>query len=456
MRALAGRLFSFINNYSDLFKVLRHDVSAQANCYIAGLMMKASRKNMERMVEYVPESDYQSQQQFLSDSPWNHTRVLNRIAQDTNKILGGSDSVFIIDESCFEKKGVKSVGVDRQWNGRLGKVDNSQVGVYAGISDGKGCGLVNVRLFLPESWTSDPSRCDEAKIPQDKRQAHTKIDLAQQMIEDALEQKLDFGWVALDALYGSSPQLLRYIDEHAKKFVADVRSNQHIYATMPKPYLPRRSKNKGRKYTQRQVREKSLEISDFFDSVEPKQWKTVKVREGVKGTIIVSAVRKRVWLWDGKQKQPRCWWAVCYIDADKGEPKYFLSNASERTSLALLVRKHATRYWIERAFQDAKTSTGMADYQARGWVAWHHHMTMVILAQLFMLQERRLNFKEIKLLSCQDIVELLNFYLPRADNTQEQILKNLRRRHQQRQEDIDRARKKVIKPPKPPIPKPTK
>ena len=172
------------------------------------------------------------------------------------------------------------------------------------------------------------------------------------------------------------------------------------------------------------------------------------IREGTKGAIAVTAVRKRVWLWDGEEKQPRCWWAVCFIDADNGQPTYFLSNASERTSLSLLLRKHAARYWIERAFQDAKTSTGMGDYQARGWLAWHHHMTLVILANLFMLQERRVNLKNIELLSCQDIVELLNFYLPRADTTEDQILNNLQRRHQQRQEDIDRARKKPKKPPK--------
>lgn len=449
MRVLAARLFIFINNYSDLFRVTRYDLSAQAKSYISGLLMKASRKNMERMVEYVPDCDYQSQQQFLTDSPWDHTEVLNRVAKDANKIVGGAQSVLIIDESCFQKKGDKSVGVDRQWNGRLGKVENSQVGVFAGLSDEKGCSLINLRLYLPESWTSDPERCDAAKIPQEQQIARTKCDLAKEMLEDAFEQGLGFGWVAVDALYGSCPWLLRFIDDRNKYFVADVRSNQHVYQTMPKAYLPRRSNKKGRKYTKLQVREESVEISELFDPIDSSEWKTVKIREGTKGTIAVSAVRRRVWLWDGEEKQARIRWAVCFIDADNGQRKYFISNAGERASLSLLLGKHAARYWIERAFQDAKTSTGMADYQARGWLAWHHHMTLVILANLFMLQERRIELKEVELLSCQDIVELLNFYLPKADNTEEQILKNLRRRHRQRQEDIDRARKKGKKPPKP-------
>ena len=107
-----------------------------------------------------------------------------------------------------------------------------------------------------------------------------------------------------------------------------------------------------------------------------------------------------------------------------------------------MVRQHSTRYWIERAFQDAKTSVGMADYQARGWRAWHHHMAMVLLALLFMIKERRVYQDDVDLLSCQDIVDLLNVVLPRADLDPEAVLDRMEERHRRRQEAIDSAYRK--------------
>jgi hypothetical protein len=130
----------------------------------------------------------------------------------------------------------------------------------------------------------------------------------------------------------------------------------------------------------------------------------VNIREGNKGTIRVDACARRVWFWNGKEKQARCWWAVCVIDEASGDTK-LVSNAPANTPLEELVRKHAVRYWIERGFQDAKTSLGMTDYQARGWPAWHHHMAKIMLAMLFLLRERRVHLEEIELLSCQDIVD---------------------------------------------------
>jgi hypothetical protein len=160
-----------------------------------------------------------------------------------------------------------------------------------------------------------------------------------------------------------------------------------------------------------------------------------------KGTIRVDACARRVWFWNGKEKQARCWWAVCVIDEASGDTKFFVSNAPANTPLEELVRKHAVRYWIERSFQDAKTSLGMADYQARGWPAWHHHMAMVMLAMLFLLRERRVHLQEIELLSCQDIVELLNVLLPRRDASLEIILQQIAIRHRKRRNSINSARK---------------
>ena len=435
---------SFCQDYSRFFRAARHNLSLQARNYTAGLLMKAQRKNMERMEEYVAEYDYQAQQQFLSDSPWDHRPVLAQVAKDVDAILGGADSMLLIDESGFAKKGDKSVGVARQWNGRLGKVDNCQVGVFAALSNGVSAALVDFRLFLPESWASDPERCARAKIPESERQALTKPELALRMIDQAVARGLRFGWVGLDSLYGHTPWLPRDIDDRGLLFAADVHRDQHVYLEDPAPYRPRRTAKLGRKFTRLRTRQESLEIAALFADVPPAGWTKIVVREGTKGTISVRACRREVWLWDGQEQKARPWWAVCFIDSATGERKYFLSNAGPKATLRELVQKRAARYWIERGFQDAKTSLGMADYQARGWVAWHHHMTLVMLGMLFVVKERKLNERTVELLSYQDIVELLDAYLPRADRSQEAVLENMRRRHAKRRAAIESARRRSL------------
>ena len=433
---------NFCASFSDCFQAARHNLSPKARCYVAGLVMKAPRKNMERMEEYVEDYDYQAQQQFLSDSPWQHRPLTERVAKEVDALVGGVDAMLLLDESGFAKKGNKSVGVARQWNGRLGKVDNSQVGVFAALSDGRRASLVDLRLFLPESWTSDAERCEEAKIPAAERRARTKPELAWEMIEQARDQGLRFGWVGLDSLYGHTPWLLRNIEDAGLLFAADVHCDQKVYLDDPAPYLPRRKGSLGRKFTALRARSESVEIAALFATAPPRQWSTVRVREGTKGTIRVRACRQTIWLWDGQEKQGRPWWAVCFIDGATGERKYFLSNAGAKVSLRTLVQKRAARYWIERCFQDAKTSVGMADYQARGWIAWHHHMALVMLAMLFVLRERKLHEREMELLSYQDIIELLNVYLPRTDRTKAAVLENMRHRHAQRRAAIEIARRK--------------
>ena len=433
---------NFCASFSGFFQAARHDLSPKARCYVAGLVMKAPRKNMERMEEYVEDYDYQAQQQFLSDSPWDHRPLMERVAKEVDALMGGEDAMLLVDESGFAKKGNKSVGVARQWNGRLGKVDNCQVGVFAALSDGERAALVDLGLFLPESWTSDAERCEAAKIPETERQARTKPELAWEMIQQARVRGLRFGWVGLDSLYGHAPWLLRDIEDAGLLFAADVHRDQKVYLDDPAPYVPRRKAGIGPKFTALRARGESVEMAALFAAVPPRQWSTVRVREGTKGTIMVRACRRPVWLWDGQEKQGRPWWAVCFIDGATGERKYFLSNAGAKVSLRTLVQKRSARYWIERCFQDAKTSLGMADYQARGWIAWHHHMALVMLAMLFVLRERKLHEREVELLSYQDIIELLNVYLPRADRTKEAVLANMRHRHAQRRAAIESARRK--------------
>lgn len=439
LRGLSLRFMEFVGEYSSFFDVARRNVADKARCYLAGLLMKAPRKNMECMGDYVEEFDYQAQQQFLSDSPWDHRALMDRIACDASALLGGPECGLLIDETGFAKKGTESVGVGRQWIGRLGKQDNGQVGVFAALSDGVGSALIDGRLYLPEEWTGDAARCEKAKVPEAERVFRTKLELALESVRNAVALGLDFGWVGFDAFYGSAPWLLREIDDMGLVFVGDVRTNQTVYGQDPRPFVP---KGRGGKPGRPRPTVEAVPIAESFSEDLSLQWEEIEIRDGAKGKLRVSACRKRVWLWNGTEDRARCWWAVCTLDEASGDTKFFLSNAPADTTLRELVRRHAVRFWVERGFQDAKTSVGMADYQARGWKAWHHHMAMVMLAMLFLLRERRVHMVDVEMLSCQDVVELLNHFLPRRDLTLDAVLANIERRHRRRTEAMESARRR--------------
>jgi len=441
VRELTNRFSGFCDVYTPFFNVFSNNVAPQARCYVAGLLMKAPRKNMERMEEYVVGCDYQSIQQFLTDSPWNDQALQLQLAQDVNKEIGGKGAALCIDESAITKKGDKSVGVARQWNGRLGKTDNCQVGVFASLVNGdRGC-IIGKRLYLPKVWTDDKSRCEHAGIPEDKRTFKTKPQLALELVDEALFAGVEFSFVCMDAFYGNNPQLLRELEKRGLKFVADIHMDQSIYTEDPEPYLPRRRTKKGPKYKKLKCRGIVKSVEEFIKSIDDHRWETVAVRESTKGTLTRKAYRQIIWLWDGEERKARQWW-LTIIKCDDGEIKALTCNAGTAVTLGKLVETHSQRYWIERTFQDAKTSIGMADYQARKWNSWNHHMTLVSLAMLFGMRERIHHNSIDGLLSYQDIVELLDFYLPRADRTESEMLENITRRHVKRLLSIESAYRK--------------
>lgn len=160
--------------------------------------MQAVCRNIERMIEVVPDTEYQALHHFASQSPWDHRLVMDQVALDSDRHLGGTpDSGLIIDETSIPKKGKKSVGVARQWCGRLGKVDNCQVGVFASLVHGSSATLIDARLYLPEEWTKDRKRCKSAGVP-DNVHFKTKSQLALDIVHHARSLGLRFAWVWLD------------------------------------------------------------------------------------------------------------------------------------------------------------------------------------------------------------------------------------------------------------------
>ncbi len=201
--------------------------------------MQARRKNMERMAEVVMDSDEQALQHFLSNSPWDERGVLDQVARDADVLLGGMpDSALLIDESGITKKGRHSVGVARQWNGRLGKVDNCQVGVFAALSRGALATLIDTRLYLPKGWVDDTQRCVLAGVPTGARAFRSKAQLALEMVRANRRRGVRFAWVGMDGGYGKEPALLRALDADGEVFPADVHKDQQVYVADPRPEVP--------------------------------------------------------------------------------------------------------------------------------------------------------------------------------------------------------------------------
>ena len=187
---------SFVKDFSEHFRSYRHDVTEKSRQYASGLMQGGFRKNMDRMAEVVPDSKSRNLQQFLTHSKWDARTVIDHVARETNEHLGDAQRAgFLIDESGFAKQGPMSVGVARQWLGRLGKVDNGQVAVFGVLANKRLSVPVDVRLYLPKKWTGDPERCDKAGIPEDERTFRTKDKLALEIVAHARQTACDSaGW----------------------------------------------------------------------------------------------------------------------------------------------------------------------------------------------------------------------------------------------------------------------
>ena len=430
---------SFVKTYTEHFQSYRHDVSDKARQYASGLMQAGSRKNMDRMAEVVPDSKSRNLQQFLTHSKWKHREVIDHVAHDADKFLGDSrQACLLIDESGFGKQGRRSVGVARQWLGRLGKVDNGQVAVFGALANDRYAAPIDVRLYLPEQWTDDPKRCERAGVPEGERLFRTKTELALEIVRHARRNNLRFGWVGADAGYGKGPGFCLALDEMDETFVVDLHSDFHVYLEDPKPYVPKKTNKRGRPFQKYRTDKKSVKVGTAVSSLPAGIWKTATLRDTTRGGLKVRICSLPVYVWDGESGRVKCWTLIVSKSlGDNPDTKISLTNASKQTTLRRLGWMQRQRYWVERVFEDGKSECGMADYQVRKWSAWHHHMALVMMAMLFMLSERIRHKETYPLLSCSDIEELLARFLPRRDVTREEVILQLEYRHSQRQKAIE-------------------
>jgi SRSO17 transposase len=440
---------AFARDFSPFFQTATTHGAAHARAYICGLIQgERSRKNIERMAEKVPGLDYQGVQHFISDSPWSADLLIDEIARQADGLLGAAaDSRLILDGSDFTKKGSHSVGVARQYNGNRGKIDNCQAAVFSCLSAGSHALPVGTKLYLTKAWCDDGKRCQKAGVPQDQRAFRTKCELALELVGQARRQGLRFRYICADGAFGANPQLLRDLDDMGENFVIEVHCDQRLYQENPWPCSG--PEIDGVVPPPRVVGDPPIRIDHWASFLPDTDWERVKVRDSTRGWVEVNYVARRVWLWDGKEQSARLWWALAWQNPDEG-PKarihYALSNAPADTSASELVQQGVHRYWIERTFQDAKSEAGMGDYQTRGWLGWHHHMALVMLAMLFLLKEKLLHqagTAELPL-STGEIVFALSLLLPTRTRDLQEVSKMIGVRRDKRLSDQRRRREKTI------------
>jgi SRSO17 transposase len=395
VRAAAMRLTKFHARFAPLFG--KDQAQDHAYTYVKGLMVCPDRKSVEPIALRVGDGQVSALQKFLNIAPWDHDDVQAEIqsvfADELVPSAAGSaiGVVGVIDESGFSKKGTHSAGVGRQYNGRLGKKDNCQVGVYlVGVTPG-GDALLDHQLYVPESWFEDTPAAHERRakvhIPEEVG-FQTKPEIAAQLIHrTAVLGIVDLDWVTFDEFYGRNGEFLDELEASGQRYVGEVPANITVWTVDPALCVPKRSGH-GRIST-RASRDSVKSVAEIAANLPPKQWKRLCVGQGAKGPLVFEFAAVRVWPTRHAQAGPPSWLLVRRSLEETPEIKYYLSNADEVTPLAVLAQVACTRHHIEEFFEDGKTYLGMADYETRSWPGWHHHMSLVGMAHLFIVLTRR-------------------------------------------------------------------
>lgn len=349
---------SFQAQFGRFFK--RSETRTRVSAYIRGLLAEVGRKNGWQLAEKMGAADPQGFQRLLYEAKWEHEAVRDQLQGMIVERIGHADGVGIIDESSYVKKGKKSAGVSRQYCGRIGKVENCQVGVGLAYLSSEGRALIDQRLYLPQAWCDDPDRCRAARIP-DEVMFQTKPQMAQQMLVDAWHNGVPMKWICADTVYGNSSRLRQAIAATNRCYVMGITPNQRV-----KPLG----------YAQPQ------KISQLTPVLGAQDWQVLGNAWGEDGERVYKWTSLRVTApTDDLGEQ---WLLVRRDPQDTNPVRFFLSNAPVDTSLLTLVSIALARHQIEQIFEEAKSHTGMADYEVRHWHSWHRHMVLVMMAHTWL------------------------------------------------------------------------
>ena len=419
--------------------------SDKASHYLSGLIQSERKnRNIERMVEKVATSNYENQQHFITNSPWDREGLLKAMGKNVSDRLKPYGLIACtVDEKAHLKKGDKSAGVARQYAGCSGKVDNCQVGVYLSLTAHKYSSLTNARLYLPKEWTSNKQRCLEAGIPKEKIVFKTKQELGLEMIKEHVENGVHFDFINGDGLYGNGYGFSKGIEGLNKKYVLDVHSNQRIFLQEPVIAIPqRRADQRGRIATKLKANTPDMSVLEYNTTLRKSDFKLVQIRKSTKGWITAHIHVKEIWVWDESNGDKQAFRQTLIIKRPlhkKDQLKFSLSNIpKQEQSIEQFAFMQAQRFWVEKCFRDDSHDLGMSDYQVRTYNGWNNHMALTFLAMEYILKQK-LKFKmDFQLLSCNDVRELLVELIQDNKKSFDAKFDSMVHRHTQRENDINR------------------
>jgi SRSO17 transposase len=372
VRGCADHLQRFLGRYLPLFA--REEQRRHAGAFVRGLLSGLQRKSIEPIAAHagIPRKNLQH---FVGAGVWDDEAVAAAMRRHVAEELGEPEGIIVLDPSGFPKKGEDSCGVARQWCGRLGKKDNCQVGVFLAYVSSRGHAPSDARLYLPEHGADDSKRREAAHVP-----AGVTYRSTWQIAHELLRRcgpELPHRWVVGDDEFGRASQFRHRLRGDHRRYLLDVPCNTTVRD------LDRR-RRRGPRGGAPFVR------ADAWAAALPAgRWTRLTVRDGTRGPMELEAATTRVHARLGRRIGPEERLLVLRTVGPESKTTYALSNAPARVGLAELVRVHAQRHRVERVLQEAKGEVGLAHYEVRSWVGWHHHVTLALLALWFLILERQ-------------------------------------------------------------------
>jgi SRSO17 transposase len=367
--------------------------------YCAGLMMPCERKSVEPLAAVTAPARVAAQHQsllhFVGEGHWSDEAVLAKVREMVLPEIErqGPIEAWIIDDTGFPKKGRHSVGVARQYCGRLGKEDNCQVAVSLSLANDHASLPVAYRLYLPQEWTSDDERLRKAGVPDDIT-FKTKHEIALDQLRCACATGLPRGVVLMDAGYGNNSELRAEITALERTYVAGILSNTTVWSHGTGPLPPKKWSGRGRppKRLRLDARHQPISVKELALSLPKRAWHRVEWREGTAERLSsrFARVRIRVARNDVKRSEPRPeeWLLIEWPNGESAPTKYWLSTLPESIALQRLVYFAKLRWRIERDYQELKQEVGLGHFEGRRWRGFHHHATLCIAAYGFLISER--------------------------------------------------------------------
>lgn len=373
---------------------LRHKTRARmCPAYVSGLIGAGDRKSVQPMAARDGDIGYDQLHHFIASGVWDAAPLEKALLVEADKMVGGANSWLIIDDTALPKKGAHSVGVASQYASSLGKTANCQSLVSLTLASREVPVMVGLRLFLPESWTGDPARMAQARVPEDRQAALSKPEIAIEEIDRVIASGARFGCVLADSGYGSSGPFRQALSARGLLWAVGLSRRQNVYPADVTLVFPVAKAGKPRKYHIPDAPPVSAEAA-----LSSAKWQKITWRRGTKGPLTCLFAARRVRVADGHKHRMRDHrmqrmpgeevWLVGERRST-GEQKYYVSNLPANASLKTLAAAIKARWVCEQAHQQLKEELGLDHFEGRSWTGLHRHALMTMIAYAF-LQSRRL------------------------------------------------------------------